>query len=305
MKLYSPKQTLEMYNKVADNISSKYSNFISREEIIQRLMGSGNVYADTTIHNAGEYSLKTGDILLNCPLADTDITFTHECIHKIGHNVNNKFNMGLSHITITLPPETLGEALNEGATEYLTYSLFDKPTVTEECCGFNLQLPKGFNSSYFFNYAIVRQMHKLLGSDTLFDSVLNSNNSFQDEFSNKFGDFLYIFTRENLDVLALEQEKYEHAKENNAADNILLEYENDIVEMFENIQYNLISRCFNIKFAEAAHNPKGLKNILTELKDFRQYIGIPCYKKSFFDSYYNYQCNKIQKYIDSNDELER
>lgn len=304
MKLHSPKQTLEMYNKVADKISSKYSKFISREEIIQRLMCGGNVYADTTIRNAGEYNLKTNDILLNSSLADTDITFTHECVHKIGHNANNKLNMGLSHITVTIPQETFGEALNEGATEYLTYSLFDQPTVTEECCGFNLQLPKGFNSSYFFNYTIIRQMHKLLGSDTLFDSVLNSNNSFQDEFSNKFGDNLYIYTREGLDVVALQQEAYENTPQNNAADNKLSELENDILETFEGLQYILISKCFNIKFAEA-HNPKGLKNVLAELKDFRQYVGIPHHKESFFDSYYKKQCDRVQKYIDENYDLER
>jgi len=289
---YPKNITRDYYMQIATVLSNRFGHIISYDEILERLNVRGNIYATKrNISKGDNYNKDTQDINIKGFVKDVYCELFHECIHKIQQNV------GISSKSSKMPTgleqrNGKGSGFDEGAAECIRYECLKDEGILVNCNYkmSGLRINQLGNQCYSVLCSIVRQMQKTIHSDSLFESALNSNSNFQDEFIKNFGEKLFIQLRENTDLMfKIDKNMGENEKVVNDKDSL------QIKTIFSSTQNILLENTFNKKFA-VLRNSEDMLLFLKELQQFEQYRG-KIDKDTFFSDYYNQKYSQIMQYF--------
>lgn len=140
----------------------------------------------------------------NTSFKEMNDLIVHECIHYLQERVNKKgkiVRLGFCNFTRSSLP---GLGLNEAGVQLLASKCVNRKTETVSYFGLN------FNTTtpdhYPLECALVNQLSFLIGNNILFDSVLNSNDNFKNQFISYTSKETYETIQKNIDLLIDMQE---------------------------------------------------------------------------------------------------
>lgn len=218
------------------------------------------------------YFYKNTSIYFNCDIPDEDLEefAVHECIHylqEVKDKRNNLLKMGLSDYAAG---KVTGLGLNEAAVQLMaSYAIgIEKDFVKYFGLSFETISP----SYYPLECCLVNQLAYLFGEDLLFDSTINTNDNFKNQFIKDTSIKTYLCVQNAIDTI-LEQEesivklknKIIESNNDDACNNMqdkIEEIKSEILLTVLRTQNLVISSYFNNSF-------KKIKN-LEEVDKFRR-----------------------------------
>ncbi len=156
---------------------------------------------------SAKYFYKNKSIYFSPDTSFDDISdlIVHECIHYLQEKVNKKgklVRLGFCDFTnATLP----GTGLNEAAVQLLASKCVNKEVETVRY--FDLNFSTISPDYYPLECALVNQISYLVGYNALFDSTLNSNDNFKDQFVSLTSEDTFETIEHNIDLLVEMQEE--------------------------------------------------------------------------------------------------
>lgn len=217
----------------------------------------------------------------------------HECIHYLQERVN-KWGMivrlGFCDFT---RPNLPGLGLNEASVQLLASKCVNKKPETVSYFGltFNTTSP----DHYPLECALVNQLSYLIGNNVLFDSVLNSNDNFKEQFTSFTSKETFKTIQNNIDLLVDMQENIARLSTYNVnyPNNQKRYYENmmkienlklKIKQLFLDTQ-NLIFTSYFDNSINLLYTKESFKKYRKKLYNFRNYIATSD-GYTYFNRYY-------------------
>ena len=194
-----------------------------------------------------------------------------------------------------------GLGLNEASVQLMASKVISIPKDFVKY--FNISFETTSPSYYPLECCLVNQLAYLIGEDVLFESTINSNNNFKNQFINatSYKDFMNI--QNSIDVI-LEAEE-EIIKINNKiiqidycnkkVDNMIAkidELKKKITSTFIKTQNLIVTSYFNKAF-NTIKTLEDVENYRRSLYKFRDYIGVTD-NYSFFNDYYIEKMNQLE-----------
>ena len=200
-------------NSIARNISIRlcetFPNFNLNQNDLFIKLSRLNMYIAKMPEGMAEanYFYKNTSIYFNEHIADEDLEefAIHECIHYI-QEIKDKNNyllrMGLCDYTEF---KIYGLGLNEASVQLMASKVISIPKDFVKY--FNISFETTSPSYYPLECCLVNQLAYLIGEDVLFESTINSNNNFKNQFINatSYRDFMNI--QNSIDVILEAEEE--------------------------------------------------------------------------------------------------
>jgi hypothetical protein len=242
-KGYTSVEEATIYSEVADLISARYGDIISKDEIEKVLASKGRIYTMVVKNRVAFYEYRTGNIGIPHFLRLTP-TLCHELVHKIGYlskddtftNMNPQFKeAGTEIVAATAQDENYGRILIFNGV----YGKFPQKTDVD-----------------FLSIALVNQINQVLGGKKLEKSILKGHDYFKEEIIKRWGEEQYVYLSENIkDIARIEAEYWNEF--NNLSDEQKTIYEMDLSHRIADFQDTIIdiefgSRVNNVKSKEEA-----------------------------------------------------
>jgi len=288
-------------NSIARNISLKICNTfpeygLNQNDLFIRLSRL-NMYKATMPEGMAEanYFYKNTSIYFNnhIPNEDLEEFAIHECIHYI-QEVKDKKNylikMGLCDYTEF---KIYGLGLNEASVQLMSSKINGIPKEYVKYFGISFET---ISPSYYpLECCLVNQLAYITGEDILFESTLNSNEKFRNEFSkltspkvfmaiqNAIDDILYA----EEDIIKLNNKIAQIDDRNKRVDGMLKkidELKSEIALTFMRTQNLIISSYFDKAFNNIS-NLEDVEHYRRKLYSFKDYLGI-MEGYTFFNDYY-------------------
>ena len=302
------KLDIGLSNLIAKGVAYKLSKVFSKygldENILLMKLTRLDMYKAKMPEGMSEanYFYKNSSIYFNCNIADEDLEefAIHECIHHIQEvkdKKNNLLRMGLSDYT---NGKVTGLGLNEAAVQLMASYVIgiEKDFVKYFGLSFETISP----SYYPLECCLVNQLAYLFGEDVLFDSTINSNENFKNQFIKETGVKIYLCVQNAIDTIMEQEESIINLK------NKILEIDNDdvcrnmqdkieeikseILLTFLKTQNMIISSYFNNSFKKI----KTLEDVdkyRRKLYSFKDYLASTD-GYTFYHDYYVEQMAKLE-----------
>ena len=200
-------------NRIAHNIATRLCDTFpelcfNESDLFAKLSKLG-MYRATMPEGMAEanYFYKNTSIYFNSKIAVEDLEefAIHECIHYI-QEIKDKNNyllrMGLCDYTEF---KIYGLGLNEASVQLMASKVISIPKDFVKY--FNISFETTSPSYYPLECCLVNQLAYLIGEDVLFESTINSNNNFKNQFINatSYRDFMNI--QNSIDVILEAEEE--------------------------------------------------------------------------------------------------
>ena len=203
---------------------------------------------------------------------------------------------------ITLTGSLPGIGINEAAVQLMAAKSANH--TYENVKYFDINLQSNTPMYYPLECALVNQMAYLIGEDVLFDSTLNANDNFKNEFISLTSEKTFLNIQKNIDLLIETQGKLEElysSLEDVGIDEtfvkkVLKEIEIKKIkvrQLFMNTQQLILTGYFD-NAINLAYTPKSLENYRNKLYLFKNYIGYT-ENNNFYNNYYIEKMNEIEK----------
>ena len=238
-------------------------------------------------------------------LSDLKKYSVHEFIHHlqvIKDQNNNIVRMGLCEFK---GHKAVGMALNEAAVQIMASNALN--STFEDATYYGISFSSISPNLYPLICNLVMQMSYVTGENLLFDSTLNSNDSFKNKFIALCGKNTYNTIISNLDKILYTESSI--AKLNNIlqtkdlsiskSTNIMEKIENlklQIKNIFFKTQELIITSYFNTLYA-ALFTEADIENFRKNLYSFQEFIGNTT-NYYFFNNFYIQMMEKIDKKFD-------
>lgn len=202
-----------MVNSIATNISNKicitFPNYNLNKNKLFIKLSRLNMYMATMPSGLAEanYFYKNSSIYFNSNISSADLEefAIHECIHCI-QEVKDKKNflirMGLCDYTEF---KIYGLALNEAAVQLMSSKIISIPKDYVKY--FDLHFETISPSYYPLECCLVNQMAYITGEDVLFESTINSNDTFKNKFISLTSKKVFFTLQDYFDKLLYDEEK--------------------------------------------------------------------------------------------------
>lgn len=217
----------------------------------------------------------------------------HECIHYLQERVNKYGKLerlGFCDFTDSSLP---GTGLNEAAVQLLASKCVNKQTemVTYFDLTFNTISP----DYYPLECALVNQMAYLVGEDVLFDSTINSNDNFKNQFISLTSKETFEIVEYNIDLLIEMQENITKLNLYNEAHpdyvnrvqrncNRIEEFKTEIKKVFLDTQNMILTSYFD-NTINLLYTKDAISQYRTKLYNFRNLIATS-EGYTYFNKYY-------------------
>lgn len=217
----------------------------------------------------------------NIPNEDLEEFAIHECIHYL-QEVKDKKNkikrMGLCNFSES---KETGLGLNEAAVQLMASKAIG--VEKEYVKYFGLSFETISPSYYPIECCLVNQLAYLLGEDILFESTLNSNDNFKNEFIKKLSIKTYLCVQNALDTILEAEENIvklnnkiielddDRTKNTNMVQKIS-ELKSEILLTFLRTQNLIISSYFNYGIKKI-RTLEEVENYRRKLYNFKDYLG--------------------------------
>ncbi len=296
-------------NSLAKNISSILSQTfpeleLNTNELFRNISRLDMYYARLPQGVSAKYFYKNKSIYFSNTVDSQNLTAVamHECIHYLQEKCDEKGNilrLGLCDYTSKGSPDI---GINEAAVQLMASKCLNKPY--ENVKYFDIDLPTNSPSYYTLECTLVNQMAYVVGENVLFDSTLNSNDNFKNQFISLTSQDVFYNIERNIDLLVEAQEKLTSAyanlqefdtdiyfiKESNKEINKL---KNKIKKLFLDTQ-NLILTSYFDSVINLVYTQKTIENYRNKLYLFKNYIG-QIDGDTFFNDYYINKMVELEK----------
>lgn len=291
---------------IASDISIKLclafpSQNLKRHDLFDKI-SSINMFTATMERDlsGAKYVLDNNSIYFNNQLKFEEYpnVAMHECIHFLQMQKSKK-QFGLYHFSS-------GLAINEAAVQLMASEANMLNTSEEKF--YDICLKTNTPNYYPLECAILKQISFLGDITKLYDSTLNSNDSFKEDFTNKFGKRTYNFIENHLDkLLSLENDlnyytnelaQTSNIKEIASFNDIIVSQKKDISKLFFKIQNYIIDTCFSKNFSKIK-NEDEIHQFKNKLYNFKNIIGFTN-NYTFYNDFYRKMMMSLE---DKRDEL--
>ena len=297
-------------NSIARNVSIKlcetFPNFnLNQNELFIKLSRL-NMYIAKMPEGMSEanYFYKNCSIYFNEHISDDDLEefAIHECIHyiqEIKDKKNYLIRMGLCDYTEF---KIYGLGLNEASVQLMASKVLGIPK--EYVKYFNISFETTSPSYYPLECCLVNQLAYIVGENTLFESTINSNNTFKEELIKLTNTKTYMEIQNSIDKILLMEE--EIIKINNkiieiddknkkiaTMTNRINSLKKSITTTFIKTQNLIITSYFDKAFYNITDLEK-VENYRRKLYDFKNYLGV-IEGYTYFNNYY------VNKMVDLED----
>lgn len=253
-KAYSTEEENKFYNFVSRKLSEKYPKFVNYKQAYNLLKDNGQIVTISTTGQRGFYDDKRNIIGVKHFLDRLTTTIFHEIVHKLSYLIGNG--------KITKLPEVYREA----GTEYITAEAL-KTKTTKACVFGNIwgKFPNTI-SSYFLEYIFVNQLNYLFGGDSLEESILKGNLSFENKLKQQLGEPKYDALTKKMTEMSKDFFYYAGFYNiNSSKENV--ELRTKLMKSINIIQAFILQEGFNSKIRDA-QTPEEANSILNELLEF-------------------------------------
>ena len=301
-------------NSIARNVSIKlcdtFPEFnLNQNELFIKLSRL-NMYKAKMPEGMAEanYFYKNTSIYFNEHIQDEDLEefAIHECIHYL-QEVKDKRNyllrMGLCDYTEF---KIYGLGLNEAAVQLMASKVNGIPKEYVKYFGISFETTSP--SYYPLECCLVSQLAYLIGENVLFESTLNSNDNFKEQFANLTSPKTFMAIQNAIDEILNNEEEIIKLNNKIAAiddrnrkvDGMLEkidELKNEISLTFMRTQNLIISSYFDKAF-DSISNLEEVENYRRKLYNFKDCLG--CMEGyTFFNDYYVNKMMELEKKYNS------
>lgn len=301
-------------NSISKSIAEKLSKTfpeleLNTNELFIRLSRLDMFYAKLPKDISAKYFYKNKTIYFDCNLDSKKISDVaiHECIHYLQERCNKNgdiLRLGLCDYTSSKLP---GTGLNEAAVQLMAAKCMKSDY--ENVKYFGIDIPTNTEAYYPLECALVNQMAYLIGEDILFDSTINSNDRFKDQFISFTSEKVFLTIQKNIDLLIEKQDElkglYSIIQENDTDVKLtrkcvkeIEKYKNDIRELFMNTQKLILTSYFDSTI-NLTYTPKLIENYRNELYLYKNLLG-QVDGDTFFNDYYIDKMMQLEKRYDLN-----
>ncbi len=297
-------------NSIARNVSIKlcdtFPEFnLNQNELFIKLSRL-NMYKAKMPEGMAEanYFYKNTSIYFNEHIQDEDLEefAIHECIHYL-QEVKDKRNyllrMGLCDYTEF---KIYGLGLNEAAVQLMASKVNGIPKEYVKYFGISFETTSP--SYYPLECCLVNQLAYIVGEDVLFESTLNSNDNFKEQFANLTSPKTFMAVQNAIDdilngeeeIIKLNNKIATIDDRNRKVDGMLEkidELKSEISLTFMRTQNLIISSYFDAAF-NSISNLEEVENYRRKLYNFKDYLG--CMEGyTFFNDYYVNKMMELEK----------
>ena len=301
-------------NSIARNVSIKlcetFPEFnLNQNELFIKLSRL-NMYKAKMPEGMAEanYFYKNTSIYFNEHIQEEDLEefAIHECIHYL-QEVKDKRNyllrMGLCDYTEF---KIYGLGLNEAAVQLMASKVNGIPKEYVKYFGISFETTSP--SYYPLECCLVNQLAYIVGEDVLFESTLNSNDNFKEQFANLTSPKTFMAIQNAIDDILNSEEEIIKLNNNIATiddrnkkvDGMLEkidELKSEISLTFMRTQNLIISSYFDTAF-NSISNLEEVENYRRKLYNFKNYLG-SMEGYTFFNDYYVNKMMELEKKYNS------
>ena len=188
-RTYSIEEENKYYSVVVNKLAKKYPSLVNYQEAYNLLKDNGQIVTVDTLGQKGFYDEERNIIGIRHFLTRLTTTIFHEIVHK------------LSYLTGKGEIYNLPEVYREAGTEYITAETL-KNRNTKACIFSNIwgKFPNTI-SSYYLDYILVNQLNCILADNSLEESILKGNLSFENSLKSKMGIIKYdVITKKMTEI---------------------------------------------------------------------------------------------------------
>ncbi len=252
------------------------------------------------------YFYKNTSIYFNDHIADEDLEefAIHECIHYI-QEIKDKRNyllrMGLCDYTEF---RIYGLGLNEAAVQLMASKVLAIPK--EYVKYFNITFETTSPSYYPLECCLVSQLAYLIGEDVLFESTINSNDTFKNKFIELTNAKTFMNIEDNIDKILMSEEEIikinnkiatmdDNSKKIDVMNKKIENFKSHITSTFIKTQKLITSSYFDNVF-NSITDLEGVEKYRQKLYNFKDYLGSTAGDTFFNDYYVNKMMALEEKY---------
>lgn len=252
------------------------------------------------------YFYKNTSIYFNDHIADEDLEefAIHECIHYI-QEIKDKRNyllrMGLCDYTEF---RIYGLGLNEAAVQLMASKVLAIPK--EYVKYFNITFETTSPSYYPLECCLVSQLAYLIGEDMLFESTINSNDTFKNKFIELTNAKTFMNIEDNIDKILMSEEEIikinnkiatmdDNSKKIDVMNKKIENLKSHITSTFIKTQKLITSSYFDNVF-DSITDLEGVEKYRQKLYNFKDYLGSTAGDTFFNDYYVNKMMALEEKY---------
>ena len=266
-------------------------------------------YAKLPQNISAKYFYKNKSIYFDYKLSLEKISEVsiHECIHYLQERCDkngNIYRLGLCDYTNSKLP---GTGLNEAAVQLMATKCMKSDYENVKYFGINI--PTNTEAYYPLECTLVNQMAYLIGENVLFESTLNSNDSFKEQYISLTSEKAYKTIQKNIDMLVEKQdtlnELYEviqlpeaSAKFTNKCIQEIEKGKESIRNLFMDTQKLILTSYFD-NTINLTYTPKLIENYRNKLYLYKNLLG-QMEGDNFFNDYYIDKMVQLEKRYDLN-----
>lgn len=232
----------------------------------------------------------------------------HECIHYLQERYDKNGNMVTLGLCDYKSGDLPGTGLNEAAVQLMAAKCINDEV--ENVKYFDIEIQTNTPNYYPLECTLVNQMAYVIGEDVLFDSTINANNNFKEQFISLTSAKTFYRIQKNIDLLIETQVNIENLYSN------LQEFDTDnyfvkrntkeINKQKEKIRYlfletqRLIITSYFDNTMNLVYTPKLIENYRNKLYALKNLIG-QVREDNFYNDYYIDKMMELEKRYDINE----
>lgn len=311
IEIIAPIDTLTvnaLSRNIAETISKTFPELnLDTRNLFMKISRLNMCFAKLPQGISAKYFYKNKTIYFACNIGQQNLASVavHECIHYLQEKCEKNgdiIKLGLCDYTDGNLP---GTGLNEAAVQLMASKCAGNQFENEKY--FDIEISTNTPTYYPLECALVRQMAYVIGEDVLFDSTLNANNKFKEQYISLTSEKAFYTIQKNIDLLVEAQEKLEMLYAN------LQEFDTDelfVKKSTKEIEYQkqkirnlfldtqkLILTSYFDNAINLTYTPKLIENYRNKLYAFKNLVG-QIEGDNFYNDYYIDKMVQLEKRYD-------
>lgn len=311
IEVITPMDTLTMNNiakNIADTLSKNFPELnLDTKYLFMKISRLNMCFAKLPQGISAKYFYKNKTIYFACNIEEQNLASVaiHECIHYLQEKCEKNgeiVRLGLCDYTDGNLP---GTGINEAAVQLMAAKCTGNKYENEKY--FDIEIETNTSTYYPLECALVREMAYVIGEKTLFDSTLNANNKFKEQYISLTSKKDFYTIQKNIDLLVETQEELEELHFN------IQEFDTDeyyvkkctkeienkkqkIKSLFLDTQKLILTSYFD-NAINLAYTPKLIENYRNKLYYFQNLLG-HVEGDTFYNDYYIDKMMQLEKRYD-------
>ena len=297
---------------IADTISITFPELnLDTKQLFMRISRLNMYFANLPNGISAKYFYKNKTIYFANNIEEKSLVSIaiHECIHYLQEKCDKNgeiITLGLCDYTNSKLP---GTGLNEAAVQLMASKCAKAPYENEKY--FGIEISTNTPNYYPLECALVNQIAYLVGEEILFDSTLNANSKFKEQYISLTSAHEFMTIQKNIDLLVEAQEKIENLymglqqfdidevytkKTTKEIDNLKLK----VKQIFINTQELILTSYFD-NAINLTYSSKLIENYRNKLYGFKNLLGVVD-GYNFYNDYYINKMVELEKRYDLDNE---